>query len=273
MNESRSLSPAEKLSRLREILRDAGRAVVAFSGGVDSTFLLRVAADTLGDRVTALTAVSPSLPEADRARAVHLAGKIGVAQVLVESHELDNPDYTANPANRCYFCKSELYRICEAQAAEMGVPAIFDGTNLDDLADHRPGRQAAKEKGVRSPLVEAGLTKADVRAFSRELGLETWDQPSSPCLSSRIAYGTPVTREALARIEACELFLREMGFRELRVRHHDNLARVEVGRAEIARLLDPELRARIIARFKEAGYVYVTLDLEGFRSGSGNEVL
>ncbi|MFQ5457693.1 MAG: ATP-dependent sacrificial sulfur transferase LarE [Myxococcota bacterium] len=265
--------PAQKLADLREILRPLDQAVVAFSGGVDSTFLLRIAADTLRDRVTALTAVSPSLPETDRRRARHLARKIGVDQVIVESREMDDPGYTANDAKRCYFCKSELYRLCADQALRLGVPAILDGTNVDDLADHRPGRRAARERGVRSPLVEAGFTKADIRALSRELGLETWDQPSSPCLSSRIAYGTPVTREALARVERCERFLRDMGFRDLRVRHHDTLARVEVGPGEIDRLLDPGLRARIIDHFKEAGYVYVTLDLEGFRSGSGNEVL
>ncbi|MDP3940388.1 MAG: ATP-dependent sacrificial sulfur transferase LarE, partial [Deltaproteobacteria bacterium] len=221
----------------------------------------------------ALTAVSPSLPEADRLRAEQLARAMGVRQIVVESRELDDPSYAANPTNRCYFCKNELYRLCQAQAEALGVPAILDGTNVDDLADHRPGRQAAAERGVRSPLVEAGLTKADIRALSRDMGLETWDQPSSPCLSSRIAYGTPVTPAALARIEACEKILREKGFREVRVRHHDTLARIEVGRGEIERLLDAQLRDEIVRRFKEAGYVYVTIDLAGFRSGSGNETL
>lgn len=266
-------TPQAKLADLQAILRALDRAVVAFSGGVDSTFLLRVAADTLGPNVTALTAVSPSLPGADRARAAALARDMGVRQVLVESRELDDPNYAANPANRCYFCKNELYRLCQTQAEALGVPAILDGTNLDDLADHRPGRRAAAERGVRSPLVEAELTKADIRALSREMGLPTWDEPSSPCLSSRIAYGTPVTPEALARIEACEKILREKGFREVRVRHHDRLARIEVGRGEIERLLDAPLRDEIVRRFKAAGYVYVTVDLAGFRSGSGNEAL
>jgi uncharacterized protein len=198
---------------------------------------------------------------------------MGVRQIVVESHELDDPHYAANPSNRCYFCKSELYRICVAQADALGVPAILDGTNLDDLSDHRPGRAAAEERGVRSLLVEAELTKAEIRSLSLSLNLPTWDQPSSPCLSSRIAYGTPVTPEALERIHRCEVFLRDRGFRDVRVRHHDTLARIEVGRGEIDRFHDPALRAEVLAHFKRAGYTYVTLDLQGFRSGSGNEVL
>jgi uncharacterized protein len=265
--------PQAKLARLRSTLQGLGRAVIAFSGGVDSTFLLRVAADTLGDRVTALTAISPSIPEEDRARARRLAAAFGVRQVVIESQELADPDYVANPTDRCYFCKRELFRLCAAQAEAFEVPAILDGTNLDDLADHRPGSRAAKERGVRSPLVESRMTKADIRALSREMGIETWDQPSSPCLSSRIPYGTPVTAEALARIHACERFLRERGFRDVRVRHHGTLARIEVGRGELERLLEPGLRAAVIACFKSAGYVYVALDLEGFRSGSANEVI
>jgi uncharacterized protein len=264
---------AGKLAKLRSLLAPLDRAVVAFSGGVDSTLLLRVAADVLGDRAVALSAHSPSIPEEDRLRAKELAAAFGVRQVVVESRELEDPNYASNPSNRCYFCKSELYRICAGQAGALGVAAILDGTNLDDLSDHRPGRAAAAERRVRSPLVEAGLTKSDIRAISRHLGLPTWDQPSSPCLSSRIPYGTPVTPEALARIHACERFLREKGFRDVRVRHHDALARIEVGRDEIDRLHDPALREAVIAAFKRAGYTYVTLDLQGFRSGSGNEVL
>lgn len=266
-------TPREKLAYLRASLESLGRAVVAFSGGVDSTFLLRIAADALGDRVTALTAISPSIPEEDRGRAKRLAAAFGVRQLVIESRELEDPNYASNPANRCYFCKNELYRICAEQARALRVPAILDGTNVDDLADHRPGRKAAAEQGIKSPLVEAGLTKAEIRLLSRELGLETWDQPSSPCLSSRIPYGTPVTPEALARIHACERFLRERGFRDVRVRHHDSLARIEIGKPELDRFHDPDLRAQVIAHFKAAGYVYVTLDLEGFRSGSGNEAL
>lgn len=268
-----SATAEAKLSRLRGILSEMPRAVVAFSGGVDSAFLLRVAADTLGERVTALTAISPSIPEEDRARAKTLAAAMGVRQIVVESREMDDPDYAANPPNRCYFCKSELYRICAAQADTLGVPAILDGTNVDDLADHRPGRAAAAERGVRSPLIEAGLTKSDIRELSHGLGLPTWNQPSSPCLSSRIPYGIPVTPEALERIHRCEVFLRDRGFRDVRVRHHDRLARIEVGRDEIDRFEDRALREAVIDHFKRVGYAYVTLDLQGFRSGSGNEVL
>lgn len=263
----------EKHDALRRILDGMGTVLVAFSGGVDSSLLLRVAADVLGDRCTALTTVSMALPEHDEASARQLAIALGVHHLVVPTDELRSTDYARNPVNRCYFCKDNLFRICAEQAASLGIAYIVDGANTDDLHDHRPGLTAAAEAGVRHPLIEAGLGKAEIRALSRSLGLETWDRPASPCLSSRIPYGTPITAERLAQVAAAERFLHAHGFRDLRVRHHDRVARLEVCTNDFARLLDPALRTAIVRRFRELGFAYVTLDLAGFRSGSLNDVL
>jgi pyridinium-3,5-biscarboxylic acid mononucleotide sulfurtransferase len=246
-------------------------ALVAFSGGVDSAFLLRVARDVLGQRCIALTTLSPTTPAEDVAEARRLAAALGVAHVLVDTNELEIAGYAENPTNRCYFCKDNLFTICADEASRRGLAVVIDGANRDDLADHRPGLVAAAERGVRHPLVEADLSKLEIRAASRELGLETWDRPASPCLSSRFPYGTRITPERLARVEAAERVLRERGFRELRVRLHEQIARLEVPVDEMPALL--RLREVIVTELKRLGFTYVTLDLQGFRSGSLNETL
>jgi uncharacterized protein len=263
----------DKLANLRTLLGELPSALVAFSGGVDSSFLLRVAHDVLGERCIALTTMSPTMPANDLAAARALAGGLGVEHLLVDADELQIAGYAENPPNRCYFCKDNLYVICAAERARRGVAAVLDGANVDDLSDHRPGLRAAEEHGVRHLLVEAGFSKADVRAASRALGLPTWDRPASPCLSSRFPYGTRITRERLAQIEDAERFLHAHGFPEVRVRYHDAVARLEVPVADMARLLDRELRARVVAELRRLGFAYVTLDLQGFRSGSLNETL
>jgi pyridinium-3,5-biscarboxylic acid mononucleotide sulfurtransferase len=261
---------AAKLAELRSILATLPSALLAFSGGVDSSFLLHVARDVLGDKLTALTSVSPTNPEDDTAAAVALARDLGVTHVVVDSNELEIPGYADNPTNRCYFCKDRLYDICAAAARDRKLAVILDGVNVDDLGDYRPGLRAANEHGVRHPLVDANLSKAELRAISRTLGLATWDKPASPCLSSRFPYGTEITVERLRRVAAAEATLRTLGFREVRVRFHGELARIEVGRDELARFADPAVREAAIRGVRAAGFGDVTIDPEGFRSGSLN---
>ena len=262
-----------KVDRLRALLGELPSVLVAFSGGVDSSFLLRVAHDVLGERCLALTTSSPTTPEEDIDDARQLAAALGVQHLLVEANELDVPGYAENAPNRCYLCKDSLFVICLREAARRGLAAVLDGANVDDLADHRPGLQAAAEQGVRHPLVEAGLSKADIRAASRALALPTWDRPASPCLSSRFPYGTRITAERLAQVAAAERFLRAQGLRELRVRHHEHTARLEVPVADMPRLLAPGVREAVVQELKRLGFAYVALDLQGFRSGSLNETL
>jgi uncharacterized protein len=262
-----------KLGKLENILRDAGTVLVAFSAGVDSTFLLKIACEVLGERTVALTASSPTAPPGELEAAKQFTQELGCRHIVVDSHELSNPAFAHNPTNRCFFCKDELYRICLDQARAVGINVVVDGTNLDDLKDHRPGLKAAAAFGVRHPLVEAELTKNDIRRYSRALNLSTWDKPSSPCLSSRFPYGTEITIDKLRKVGACELFLKELGFREFRVRYHGDLARIEVAPDDLERLVERHAREAVVRKFKELGFHYVSLDLQGFRSGSLNETL
>jgi uncharacterized protein len=261
----------EKLKRLQAVFASMESVMVAFSGGVDSTFVLKVAHDTLGDRVLALTTTSPTMPEEDRRSAIEMARLIGARHMMVESNELEVPGYASNPINRCYLCKSNLFTVCEAKAAQLGISEIVDGLNLDDLHDYRPGMKAAAERRVRHPLVEVELTKAEIRELSRELGLPTWDRPASPCLSSRFPYGTEITPEGLRKVEQGEQVLRTLGFRVVRVRYHGDVARLELESAEIERVVQPALRETIDREFKKIGFRFVAVDLRGFRSGSLNE--
>jgi len=266
----------EKLARLQMIVREGGASMVAFSGGVDSTFVAAVSRDVLGERALAITGVSPSIPPSEVEEAKALARKIGIAHELIDTREMDDPDYVKNNPDRCFHCKDELYGRLTAIARERGFAAVLDGCNLDDTGDFRPGRRAAAQHGVRSPLLEAGLTKADIRELSRERGLPTWDKPAMACLSSRIPYGTPVTVEALSSVDQAEAYLRSLGLRQLRVRHHvlpsgDTIARVETDDAGIELALAN--RAVVAERLKGLGYLYVTLDLAGYRTGSMNEGL
>jgi len=261
------------LARLDGIIEEMGSVLVCYSGGIDSALVLAAARRVLGERAVGLTAVSPSLSASERVDARRVADAMGAEHLLVESHELDREGYVNNGPDRCFHCKSELYEIARAKADEFGLHAIANGTNEDDLGDHRPGLEAARRAGVRSPLVEAGLGKARVRELAQALGLDVWDKPAAACLSSRIPYGTSVTRERLAQIEGFEADLRALGFRQLRVRHHESIARVEVGLEELERLVAPGVRERVVEAGKRHGFRYVTLDLGGYRSGSHNEVL
>ncbi len=264
----------EKLNRLSEILRSLERVIVAFSAGVDSTFVLEAALRALGPaNVIAATGKSDSLARREFDEACRLAEAAGAEHVVVETDEFENPDYLANPVNRCYFCKTTLYTHLERLQAERGFQTVVNGINADDFGDWRPGIQAANEHAVRAPAAEAGLTKGDIRALSKEMGLPTHDKPASPCLSSRVQYGEEITPEKLRMIEQAENFLHDLGLRECRVRHHNKLARIEIPVDLIEKYTAPELRASIDAKLREIGYAYVTIDLRGLRSGSMNEVI
>lgn len=264
---------AAKHDRLRAIVRGYGSALVCFSGGVDSTLLLRVAHDVLGERCVALTTVSVTMAASERRAAAELAELVGARLEVVESRELERPGFAENPTNRCYHCKAELLEIAAPRARALGLETVLLGTNLDDLGDHRPGLAAADERGARHPLVEAGLTKPEVRALSRELGLPTWNKPQLACLSSRFPYGTEITPERLRRVDAFEDGLRALGFRQLRVRYHGEVARLELDLEEMPRALEPGVRAAIVTLGREQGFAFVALDLGGFASGSLNRLI
>jgi len=258
----------ERLERLRGLLAEFERVAVAYSGGVDSTLVLKVAHDVLGDNVLAVTAVSASMPHYERSAAEDVAREIGVRVAWVQTHEVGDERYIANPPNRCYFCKTDVYDELLKAAAREGFALLLDGTNADDVGDVRPGRKAAREHGVRSPLQEVGFTKEEIRLAARELGLPNWNLPSAPCLSSRVPYGTRITPEVLGQIGRGEWVLRERGFREVRVRHHGTVARLEVPISDFERVL--AMREEIVAALKDAGYTFVALDLSGLKSGSLN---
>ena len=262
---------SEKLTGLQNILRSLQRVAVAYSGGTDSSLLLKVAHDVLGEGAIGITAVSASLAAEELSEAEAIARQIGARHVLVDSHETSDPRYLENTPQRCYFCKTEVYGELRRYADQLGYPVVVDGTNADDVNDHRPGRQAAREWGVRSPLLEAGLTKEDIRQLAHMLGLPNWDKPAAACLSSRIPYGTMIDLEMLAQVEQAEQSLHRLGFGQLRVRHHERVARIEVEVQDFPQVLAH--REEIVQAVQAAGYLYATLDLAGFRSGSLNEVL
>lgn len=260
-----------KEKRLREMVRSFGSVIVAFSGGADSAYLAYVANQELGERAVAVTGDSASYPSFQRALADCLTAQFDLRHEIIFTEEFDDLNYTSNPANRCYYCKTELYTKLAQLARERGFAVICDGTNADDVGDYRPGREAAREIGVRSPLLECGLTKSEIRALSRRAGLASWDEPASACLSSRIPYGQVVTIEKVSMIDKAEMALKQLGFRQVRVRHHGDVARIEVAAEEMPRALNPERVSQMSAALKALGFKYVTLDLEGYRTGSLNE--
>jgi uncharacterized protein len=264
---------ADKNERLRALLKDMKRVLVAFSGGVDSTFLLKVAHDVLGGDLLAVIATSETYPETEIKEAVFLAESLNVPYRVIQSCEMENPDFVSNPPDRCYHCKMELFSRLRAIADEEDIPYVLDGANFEDTGDYRPGSKAAEELKVRSPLKEAGFVKDEIRELSRRLGLPTWDKPAMACLSSRFPYYTTINSQALKQIAQAEEFLRSLGFSQLRVRHHESIARIEVPPEDIPGLMDAKTREAIVGKLKELGYTFVTLDLAGYRTGSLNEIL
>lgn len=262
-----------KLEQLRDLFEEMERALIAYSGGVDSTLVAKIAYDVLGDRALAITAVSPSLLPEELVDAQTQAAQIGIRHELVKTHEMDNPDYTSNPINRCYFCKSELHDTLKPLAIERGYPYVVDGVNADDLQDYRPGIQAAKERGARSLLAEVGVSKAEVREISRSLGLAWWDKPAQPCLSSRFPYGETITVSKLQRVGRAEIYLRQFGYQNLRVRSQEDTAKIELPADLIQDFVQQVNLPELVKAFQDLGFVYVTLDLEGYRSGKLNQVL
>ena len=271
--EARFDSLEEKEQRLRALLKSYGSVMIAFSGGVDSAYLAYVAHSEMGERMIAVTGDSASYPTFQRSLADQLTNGFGIRHEMILTEEFEDQNYTSNPPNRCYYCKTELYTKLSELARERGFDVICDGTNADDASDYRPGRQAARERDVQSPLLECGLTKADIRELSRRAGLPTWNEPASACLSSRVPYGQVVTIEKLSMVDKAEIALKQLGFRQVRVRHHDDVARIEVAEEEMLRALDLNMAQRMSDTLKAIGFKYVALDLEGYRTGSLNEAL
>lgn len=263
----------EKLSQLKTLFQEMEKALIAYSGGIDSTLVAKVAYDVLGDRALAVTAVSPSLLPEELDEAQEQAKTIGIPHELISTHEMDNPNYTSNPVNRCYFCKSELHDTLKPLAITKGYPYVVDGVNADDLQDYRPGIQAAKERGARSLLAEVGITKADVREISQQLNLPWWDKPSQPCLSSRFPYGEEITVEKLQRVGRAEVYLRQLGWKNIRVRSQGETARIEVSPQDIQHFVNETHLETLTEKFQEFGFLFVTLDLEGYKSGKLNRAI